>query len=410
MRNRAPGMLGRVRSFAFLLLLVVNACARTGLDDGPYASKDASGAPDALQLVGNARAIAAGAGTACALTADARVWCWGDNLYGQLGSSTIPGSAVPSPVGGLPSDVVSIAAGFSHMCALTAEGRALCWGNDEWGQLGDGKSSSFNPTAVTVDVPAGIAMIAGGEDHTCVVTEAGAALCWGSNGHGQLGDGTMTDSASPVPVKGLSTGVLAITAGFFHTCAITASHAAVCWGDNDFGQLGDGTTVQRSVPTPVVGLSTGVTAIDAGRTYNSYATCAVTSDGVGRCWGTGELGQLGDGSTIDSAKPVPVEGLAGVEQVSIGGDHACAVLSTHDAFCWGEGGLVGDGSSTMRSVPVPIPGLSSTVSTLAVGGDFTCAVTLTGGVACWGNDDSGELGDGQSFGESLVPQPVVGLP
>ena len=241
------------------------------------------------------------------------------------------------------------------------------------------------------------------------MTHVGAVVCWGSNAHGQLGDGTTTDSASPVPVSGLSSGVLAITAGFFHTCAITSSHAAVCWGDNNYGELGDGSTVQRNTPTPVVGLSSGVSSITAGRTYNSYATCAVTADSTARCWGHGEMGQLGNGSTFDSTKPTAVTGLSGVAQLSIGGDHACAVLSTHHVSCWGVGGSLGDGSWTMSAVPVPVVGLPS-VSNLAVGGDFTCAAALTGGVACWGTDDSGELGDGQSFGESLVPKAVIGLP
>ena len=161
--------------YGLFVLLVLSTCARTALNDGRYASTDAaddvmfdasndsSGLPDALVLTGNTVAVVAGAGTACALTTDAAVWCWGDNLYGQLGSSVIPGSAVPSPVAGLPDNVVSIASGFAHVCAVTSDGRAHCWGLDESGQLGDGKSSSPHPVAVTIDLPTGIVMIAAGK-------------------------------------------------------------------------------------------------------------------------------------------------------------------------------------------------------------------------------------------------------
>jgi len=215
---------------------------------------------------------------------------------------------------GLASGVAAIAAGGSHTCALTAGGGVgtpsrqqfggvKCWGYDLYGQLGDGTIAWSCPTPVdVVGLASGVATIAAGGDHTCALTTGGRLKCWGSNRNGGLGDGTAIDSGTPVDVVGFSTGVAIIAAGYWHTCALTAGRGVKCWGLNEYGQLGDGTTTQRCTPVDGVGLANGVAAIAAGRDH----TCALTAGGGVKCWGSDLYGQLGLGTIYYRTTPVDV--------------------------------------------------------------------------------------------------------
>ena len=151
--------------------------------------------------------------------------------------------------------------------------------------------------------------IAAGRYHTCALTTGGGVRCWGDNSSGQLGDGTTTLRWTPVDVSGLTSGVAAIAAGYGHTCALTTGGGVKCWGYNSFGQLGDGTTAWRLTPVDVSGLTSGVTAITAGGGH----TCAVTTGGGAKCWGWKDFGQLGDGTAIFSPIPVDVAGFGGTQ-------------------------------------------------------------------------------------------------
>ncbi|MGA9350442.1 MAG: hypothetical protein WBW48_16795, partial [Anaerolineae bacterium] len=186
----------------------------------------------------------------------------------------------------------AIAAGYRHTCALTAGG-VKCWGYNGYGQLGDGTWTWRNTPVDVSGLTSGVTTIAAGSYHTCALTAGGGAKCWGHNNNGQLGDGTTTNRNTPVDVSGLTSGVDAIAAGSYHTCALTAG-GVKCWGLNDYGQLGDGTTTNRNTPVDVSGLTSGVAAIAAGY----YHTCALTAGGV-KCWGRNNNGQLGDGTTTD---------------------------------------------------------------------------------------------------------------
>ena len=193
-----------------------------------------------------------------------------------------------------------IAAGHSHTCAVTSVGAALCWGYNGSGRLGDGSGANRLTPVLVSGLGSGVSAISPSGYHTCALTSGGAALCWGYNGSGQLGDGSNVDRLTPVPVIGLDSEVSAITGDFDQTCALTSGGTVLCWGGNGSGQLGDGTTIGHLTPIAVVGLGNSVNGIDAG----SHYTCVVTSTGEAKCWGNNASGQLGDGTLTMQTNPV----------------------------------------------------------------------------------------------------------
>ncbi|NLF64263.1 MAG: hypothetical protein GX579_06635 [Chloroflexi bacterium] len=241
-----------------------------------------------LALSGHITGLSAGLGHVCAIM-DGVVWCWGGNASGELGIGHT-GAPVATPVS-LDLPAQKVVAGHHHTCALLASGGVRCWGDGRSGQLGDRRAGSMNPVPTDVIGLGGPAVdLSAGGGHTCALLDDGGVQCWGANWWGQLGDGTTTTRHSPVYTH---TGpVSAISAGSSHTCAVTTAGAAVCWGDNAGGQLGDGGWRDRSEPAPVLGLERGVLAISAGSAH----TCAVLEGGEAACWGAGGP-LLGVGST-----------------------------------------------------------------------------------------------------------------
>jgi alpha-tubulin suppressor-like RCC1 family protein len=247
--------------------------------------------------------------------------------------------------------------------------------------------------------------ITAGFTHTCSVTTE--ARCWGDNRDGQLGDGTTTERLTPVPVVGLESGAVVSGSWAFHTCAIVGGGALKCWGGNDVGQLGDGTKVDRLTPVPVTGLSSGVEAVSLG----SGHTCAITAGGRLQCWGFNTFGVLGNGGDSPSLVPVNVSGLAdGVEAVSAGLFHTCAIKSG-GLLCWGNNfdSQVGNESCQPScSTPVQVSGLRSGVAEVSAGAFHTCALLTDGRVKCWGSNEGGSLGDGTEI-DRKTPVFVRGL-
>jgi hypothetical protein len=198
----------------------------------------------------------------------------------------------------------AISAGAVHSCATISTGGIKCWGGGVCGQLGDGTTAdSYVPVDVS-GISSRVSSISAAGNHSCALLSTGGIKCWGKNNHGQLGDGTTTNSNTPVEVSGLSSGAIAISSTYFHTCSLMSSGGVKCWGQNDYGQLGDGTTTDRNIPVNVSGLSSGVSQISAGW----YITCALLSTGGIKCWGYNGVGGLGDGTTADRKLPVDVIG------------------------------------------------------------------------------------------------------
>ena len=363
-------------------------------------------------------AISAGRFYTCALTSSGGIKCWGENDSGQLGYTTGdcdygPCSNIPMDVVGFENegeDAIAISAGAVHTCALTSGGGVKCWGSNGVGQLGDGTTDN-RPTTVDVDgLTGGVKAISVGEGHSCALTPGGGVKCWGFNSDGQLGDGTTVERHIPVDVSGLTSGVKAISAGGKHTCAITNQGKVKCWGGNEDSKLGDTTIINRHTPVLVSELSTGMKAISAG----DYHTCALSPGGAGKCWGMNDFGQLGDGTTTRLIPPVDVVGLTtGVVEVSSNYQYTCALTDTGGVKYWGNRffGSNDPGynfENTNSSIPVDIEGLTSGVQAISTGKYHTCAVTETGGVKCWGYNGVGQLGDGTTD-DSLTPVDVVEL-
>ena len=348
--------------------------------------------------------IRAGDRHTCALTSAGGVKCWGYNHDGQLGDGQGSDRSRPVDVVGLTNGAKAITAGWRTTCAVTTTGGAKCWGNNHDGQLGDGTQIDRNTPQDVVGLLARVTSIRTGERHTCALTVTGGVKCWGNNHDGQLGDGTRKDKVTPVDVMGLTTGVTAITTGWRHSCALTSTGGVKCWGSNHDGQLGDGTETDRVIPVDVTGLTSGVTTITARWRH----TCALTSTGRVKCWGNNHVGQLGDGTKHDRNTPVEVVGLAnGIKAIAAGWNHVCALTPAGSMKCWGSNheGQLGDGTGVDRKGPVDVVIVPSGIVAIATGGEHSCAVTQ-GTVTCWGENEDGQLGDG-TYKSTLAAKPEV---
>ncbi|MFW2381522.1 MAG: DUF4214 domain-containing protein, partial [Acidimicrobiales bacterium] len=360
--------------------------------------------PDALKT------ISAGDDHNCFLGTGGTVWCVGDNDAGQTGTFTNKADVTtPAQVPGI-SGAVSVTSGENHSCALMGDGSAKCWGKGNRGQLGNGQSGDIytSPTPVTVSGVSDFIYVNAGDRHSCGVRSNRTIVCWGDNLYGQLGNGALGLSTTPSTVSGI-TNAESVSGGQTHTCAVLTDGQARCWGRNNRGQLGDGANpfVDRLTPVPVTNLS-NVDSIAAGWNH----TCAVANGNV-HCWGHNESGQIGGGVNESEIRnrPKKVSGLSNVVQVAVGFRYSCAVTSAGKASCWGDntGGQIGNnehgnnsgqgGSDLNQPTPYELP--INGVAAVATGDQHTC-VTATAGLYCWGDNNDGQLAQG-NFVDVFTP-------
>ena len=358
-------------------------------------------------LSANVAAISLGENHSCALLQNNQVMCWGNNEQGQVGIGNTETQYIPIFVPGMASNAKAIITGQRYSCAFAITGGIYCWGENWAGQLGDGtQANRLTPIAVS-GLDANTTQLAAGDSHMRAVIETGGVKCWGSNSYGQLGDGQSAVRSLPTNVYGLTSGFTTVVSGGYHSCALTETGAVFCWGSNQYGQLGDGTITSRLTPVQVYGLNQGVTAIAAG----SYHTCAMTASQV-LCWGNNSYGQLGNGNRYDSTIPVMVSGIKHPPiRITTGANHSCVIQENGVLKCWGynRNGQLGIGTrddATIATAIVDVTGID--FIELSAGDRHTCAITHLGEVLCWGLNEMGQLGDG-TVDLSTIPVLVIGL-
>jgi alpha-tubulin suppressor-like RCC1 family protein len=343
----------------------------------------------------------------CAVTPDSRAYCWGWNLFGQLGDGTTANHLKAVAVAGGHS-FTQVSTGWYHTCAVTSDHRAYCWGSNQFGALGDGTTTD-HPTPVAVAGGHPFRQVAVGTGFTCGVSYPDdRGYCWGDDAYGQLGNGSTSSSPilMPIAVVGGLT-FTQVNAGDVHACGIsTTTNRAYCWGWNANGRLGDSTTVNRPRPTRVAAGTRQFRQIDAGWAY----TCAVTTSDRAFCWGYGQTGQLGIGKAIGvSYWPRAVAGGLSFRRVTTGRDHTCGETTASRAYCWGwnNRGQLGDGTTTTRVGPVSVAG-GLLFAQVSAGWSHTCGKTSANVAYCWGDNAQGELGDGTSQNYRTKPTAVAG--
>jgi alpha-tubulin suppressor-like RCC1 family protein len=321
--------------------------------------------------------VSAGGGHGLALRTDGTVWAWGTNASGQVGNGDLTNHATPVQVQGL-TGVTAVAAGGAHSLALRSDGTVWAWGYNRWGQVGNGAISVAQPTADEVTGLTSVIQIAAGEGFSMALRSDGTVWAWGDNSYGELGNGTTTRSTVPVEVSGLS-GVTRIAAGAYGNSAFATSATIKgvtrvwAWGDNRDGQLGDGTFTSHSTPELVTGIGApGIADVSAGESF----VVVLGTDGSIWGWGADEKGQLGNAPGQPVTRPLETFGpRVGITQLAAGGNHTLALQANGTVLAWGYNvdGELGRGSTSDSGSPGLVTGLTN-VSQVSAGLDFSLAV------------------------------------
>ena len=394
---------------AFCLLSLTALLAASCSSDSDSANSD-NNITDSSPVFADNAAIAVNAGElhSCALRQSGTISCWGKNTYGQLGNGTQTDSSVPDQVMSI-ADATATTTGSGHSCALHQTGTISCWGKNTYGQLGNGTQTDSSVPVQVADIADATAITANW-GHSCALHESGAISCWGNNYYGQLGNGQRGyDLVSSVPMQVADiTDATAITTGSWHSCALHESGAISCWGNNYYGQLGNGQRgydLVSSVPMQVADI-TNATAIAANRRH----ACALHETGTISCWGRNENGQLGNGTNTSSSAPVQVAGITDATAITAGYEHSCALHQDGTISCWGhnENGQLGNGTQTDSSVPVRVVGITDATA-ITTGYEHSCALHQDGTISCWGRNTYGQLGSGTDTWFSLVQEQVTGI-
>ena len=373
-------------------------------------------------LEANAVGLATGNWNTCAVGSDGLVYCWGRNGNGQIGngqtSTNTCGNSghkckdVPtatSLIGNSGDDIVSIAFGHQHACALLDTGDVECWGRNNAGQLGQGGGDKDTPQPVNLGAGRTATSIYAGGHYSCAILDDESVKCWGQNTDGQLGIGSTSNTNTPSTINSLGSGRKAITlaTAFKSVCALLDDGTVKCWGDDSQGQLGNGGSNSdlSSPPSSAINLGSGRTA--KAITGGEYHFCAILDDDSIKCWGDGSNGKLGTGSISDKNTPTSTSGSFASGRYAVvidaGYQHTCVILDNGDLTCWGGDawGQLGNGAitgtkSSLQSTAVNL-GSGRTAISLSGGGTHTCAQLDNGQLMCWGNRADGQVGDNGGF-------------
>jgi alpha-tubulin suppressor-like RCC1 family protein len=357
--------------------------------------------------------IDAGGSQTCALLENGSIACWGLNGLGQLGdglrnnsvSAVATGWWKPFPIAQPGYGVQAISVGWAHTCALK-NNQVKCWGSNFNAQVGLPASTTPQKLPIIVNgfMPGNIVSLVSGNLHSCVLFDTGKVQCWGENQQGQLGNGSITQSPIPVTVQLSSTDVAkSIIAAGDYSCAILQNETAKCWGSNSHGQLGAALPMNTysTVPVAVSGLN-GVTQLSAKMVH----TCALLRDGTTKCWGANYVGQLGNSSTTNTNAPVNnALWINDVVKISVGSENSCALRTSGTVWCWGR--VASDGANTIVNYPVNIAYLNK-VTDISAGNGITCVRMENGTLKCFGYGGIAAGGgkDLPSTGNSLLPNSV----
>ena len=357
----------------------------------------------------------------CLRKTSGSLYCWGDNRFGQLGTGDTTKRSTPTriDVAGLGITRVLLPAGETEItsdlagntCAITTDSSLYCWGDNRFGQLGRGDTTSVSKPAIVNGIDRHVARAGSGTGHICAQSVDGELFCWGKNTQGQLGLGEHGQEPNPTKVN-IGHVVERLAAGGDFSCARSTDGSLFCWGDNRLGQLGTGDGVAaQNVPVQVANMGTHVVRVSAGGAH----ACAYTDDGVVWCWGDNRSGQLGTGDQESHPRPVKVDpsgfGQVKTNEVLAGGTHTCALRDDNSLWCWGGNrfGQLGTGDTFPRTVPVQVAPdvLGQNVAAAYAGGAHTCAIKTDGSLYCWGNNQYSQLGVDVGS-QSLNPVQVLG--
>jgi alpha-tubulin suppressor-like RCC1 family protein len=336
--------------------------------------------------------VVAGANSSCALEAGGAVTCWGESP--QNGSGSVTHTSTPTAVSGS-LVAATLRGGASHFCAVTAAGRAWCWGLNALTDTTGAVVTTNAPLELMSD--ATWSSVSPGASHNCGLS-AQVAYCWGNNQLGQLGDGTVPPPITRFTIRAVlgGFGFTQLSAGAAHNCGVS-SGSAFCWGSNQFGQLGDGSIVTRLAPTAVAG-GQNFLSVGAGGGFS----CGLNSQGRVYCWGALV--------STPGATPFTYPTAPNFTSLTVGGGHACALTTANEAYCWGnnDSGQLGDSTLTARANPTRVAG-PLRFQQLSAGLTHTCGITTDGAVACWGQNRGGELGDNTSTFRTAPKHVVIGV-
>ncbi len=397
---------------AAILLVLLGGCSRdTDSPTGPES-------PPALEVTPAPTLsfiqVSAGYSHTCGITLDNLAYCWGYNFFGAVGDGSQTGRLKPVRVA-TTLRFQSISAGTDYTCGVTLSYKAYCWGDGTYGTLGDGTTTDVRLTPVRAGSALHFRQVVAGNQSTCGVTTEYRAYCWGTNLYGVIGDGTQLQRLSPVPVAG-GLRFQQVTVALGHACGITLQNIAYCWGNNSFGTLGSGPPQDKKLTPVRVAGGLRFRQVTAGFDH----TCGVTTDSRAYCWGFNNFGEIGDGTSLNTRlTPLRVAGGLLFHGVgALGHFHTCGRTLDNKVYCWGTNadGLLGIGTTTgpetgplgpFSSRPVAVIGGLQFIQ-ISARFQHTCGVTEDNKAYCWGSNVAGQLGDG-TLNASTKPVAVVGV-